>query len=52
MKWYICKLEETVIQMCQKSFNIQAGRSPDTGVWVDNNKICAMGIIDSYEIQV
>lgn len=45
MKWYLCKLEETVIRTCSNSFGIEAGRSPDTGVWVGNNKICAMGKI-------
>jgi len=44
MKWYICTLEETIIQMCKSSFGIKASRSSDTGVWVDNNKICAMGV--------
>jgi len=44
MKWYICKLEETIIQMCKSSFGIKAVRSSDTGVWVDNNKICAIGV--------
>lgn len=43
MRWYICKLEETVIQMC-KCFGIDARRSSDTGVWVENDKICAMGM--------
>ena len=43
MKWYVCKLEETVIQMCRSSFGFEAERSSDTGVWVDNKKICAIG---------
>lgn len=43
MKWYVCKLEETVIQMCKSSFGFDAVRSSDTGVWVGNNKICAIG---------
>ena len=43
MKWYICKLEETVISVC-KTFGVEAERSSDTGVWVKNNKICAIGI--------
>lgn len=45
MKWYLCKLEETVIRTCSNSFGIEAERSSDTGVWVGNNKICAMGKI-------
>ena len=44
MKWYICTLEATIIQMCKSSFGIQAKRSSDTGVWVDDNKLCAIGI--------
>lgn len=44
MKWYICTLEETIIQMCKLSFGIKASRSSDTGVWVDQNKICAIGV--------
>lgn len=42
VKWYVCKLEETVIQMC-KAFKIESCRSADTGVWVGDNKICAIG---------
>ena len=49
MKWYLCKLEETVIRTCSNSFGIEAGRSPDTGVWVGNNKICAMGNIYIFQ---
>lgn len=43
MKWYICRLEETIIRLCLNSYGLQAGRSADTGVWVGNDKICAMG---------
>ena len=43
IKWYVCRLEETVIQMCKQSFGIQAGRSSNTGVWVGDNKISALG---------
>lgn len=42
MKWYVCKLEETIIQLCD-SMGIQAVRSSDTGVWVKSDKICAIG---------
>lgn len=53
MKWYLCKLEETVIRTCTDAFGIPAGRSPDTGVWVGNDKICAMGIRSRiFEIEV
>ncbi|XP_035661170.1 putative lipoyltransferase 2, mitochondrial isoform X2 [Branchiostoma floridae] len=43
MKWYICQLEKSVIRTCQ-SFGIQAQTSPDTGVWVGDRKICAVGV--------
>lgn len=42
MKWYICKLEETVIQLC-RTFGIEAERSADTGVWIKDNKLCSIG---------
>jgi len=42
VRWYVCELERTVIKMCSK-FGIDASSSPDTGVWVGNNKICAIG---------
>lgn len=44
MKCYIHKLEETVIQTCKNSYHIDAARSKDTGVWVGDNKICAIGM--------
>ena len=41
---YLRALEETLIQTC-KSFGIESGRnSAFTGVWIDNRKICAIGI--------
>ncbi|XP_065137918.1 octanoyl-[acyl-carrier-protein]:protein N-octanoyltransferase LIPT2, mitochondrial [Paramisgurnus dabryanus] len=43
VRWYVCELERTVINTCSK-FGIKASTSPDTGVWVGNNKICAIGI--------
>lgn len=43
VRWYVCELEKTVIRMCDK-FGIKASTSVDTGVWVGNNKICAIGI--------
>lgn len=42
VRWYVCELEKTVIGLCSK-FGIKAATSPDTGVWVGNNKICAIG---------
>ncbi len=42
VRWYVCELERTVIKLCS-TFGIQASTSPDTGVWVGDNKICAIG---------
>ena len=46
MKWYINTLEQIIIDMCQ-DYGITGTRSPHTGVWVGNNKICAMGVHNS-----
>uniref|UniRef100_A0A672L2K0 Octanoyl-[acyl-carrier-protein]:protein N-octanoyltransferase LIPT2, mitochondrial n=1 Tax=Sinocyclocheilus grahami TaxID=75366 RepID=A0A672L2K0_SINGR len=47
VRWYVCELERTVIKMCSQ-FGIEASTSPDTGVWVGDNKIllifCFAGI--------
>lgn len=43
VRWYVCQLEKTVIRLCSK-FGIKASTSPHTGVWVGDNKICAVGI--------
>ncbi|KAJ3590137.1 hypothetical protein NHX12_008091 [Muraenolepis orangiensis] len=40
---YVCQLERTVIGLCAK-LGIGATTSPETGVWVGDNKICAIGI--------
>ncbi|KAI4459120.1 octanoyltransferase [Holotrichia oblita] len=43
MKWYICHIEKTVIDVCTK-FGLKANTSPHTGVWIGDNKICAIGV--------
>lgn len=43
VKWYVNSLEETVIKVCD-DLGIKANRSPYTGVWVDENKVAAIGI--------
>lgn len=43
VKWYVQSLEESVIKLCDQ-LGIKAVRSPYTGVWVDDNKIAAIGI--------
>ena len=42
VRCYVDKLEETLIQTCAE-YGIQAGRSPHTGVWVEDGKIGAIG---------
>ncbi|KAM3875610.1 octanoyl-[acyl-carrier-protein]:protein N-octanoyltransferase LIPT2, mitochondrial [Diretmus argenteus] len=43
VRWYVGELEKTVIRVCSR-FGIEASTSPHTGVWVGDNKICAIGI--------
>ncbi|GBP89802.1 hypothetical protein EVAR_64779_1 [Eumeta japonica] len=43
VKWYVHSLEETVINLCRE-LGLYAYRSPDTGVWVNDNKLAAIGI--------
>ncbi|GLG97640.1 Uncharacterized protein GBIM_04369, partial [Gryllus bimaculatus] len=43
MRWYVSQLENTVIALCKK-YDITASTSPHTGVWVEDRKICAIGI--------
>ncbi|KAF7657590.1 hypothetical protein LDENG_00024770 [Lucifuga dentata] len=43
VRWYVGELEKTIISVCRR-FGITASTSPHTGVWVGDNKICAIGI--------
>jgi len=43
MKWYVNTLEEVIIKVCCE-FGLTGVRSPHTGVWVGDNKICAIGV--------
>ncbi|XP_049884358.1 putative lipoyltransferase 2, mitochondrial [Pectinophora gossypiella] len=43
VKWYVNSLEETVIRMCAE-LGVNADRSEHTGVWVQDNKLAAIGI--------
>ncbi|XP_046369207.1 putative lipoyltransferase 2, mitochondrial [Haliotis rufescens] len=43
MKWYIASLEKTMIGMC-KHFGVSAKTTQDTGVWVNDRKIGAIGV--------
>ncbi|KAI9101940.1 hypothetical protein DFS34DRAFT_567297, partial [Phlyctochytrium arcticum] len=40
---YVCTLERFLIDTCSK-YGIQAARTQDTGVWVEDRKIAALGI--------
>ena len=44
VSWYMRSLEEVII-LTLNEYNINSERKNDlTGVWVDNNKVCAMGV--------
>eukprot|EP00602_Paraphysomonas_sp_CaronLab_P005630 CAMPEP_0185028202 /NCGR_PEP_ID=MMETSP1103-20130426/13832_1 /TAXON_ID=36769 /ORGANISM="Paraphysomonas bandaiensis, Strain Caron Lab Isolate" /LENGTH=148 /DNA_ID=CAMNT_0027562547 /DNA_START=270 /DNA_END=716 /DNA_ORIENTATION=+ len=47
LRWYVNKLEDVVISTLNV-YGIKSSRSPiNPGVWVGNNKICAIGITAS-----
>jgi len=43
VRWYVTQLEQVIISTCA-DFGIKASTSPHTGVWVNDKKICAMGL--------
>lgn len=43
VRWYVCHMEKTIIDLCKK-YDIKAQTTADTGVWVEDRKICAIGI--------
>uniref|UniRef100_U5EXR5 Octanoyl-[acyl-carrier-protein]:protein N-octanoyltransferase LIPT2, mitochondrial n=1 Tax=Corethrella appendiculata TaxID=1370023 RepID=U5EXR5_9DIPT len=43
IKWYVCHIEQTIINLCAK-YRLKAQTTDDTGVWIDDRKICAIGI--------
>ena len=43
VRWYVSQMEKTVINLCSK-YDIIAKTTADTGVWVNDRKICAIGI--------
>lgn len=49
IKWYVCQIESTIIRLCRE-FGIKGETSPNTGVWVNDKKICAIGIHGSRYI--
>ncbi|VVC30657.1 Biotinyl protein ligase (BPL) and lipoyl protein ligase (LPL), catalytic [Cinara cedri] len=44
VRWYVTNLETTIVNLCNKTYGLNANTTPDTGVWIGNNKICAVGI--------
>nr|XP_033329811.1 putative lipoyltransferase 2, mitochondrial [Megalopta genalis] len=49
IKWYVCQIEKMIIRLCA-NYGIHACTSSDTGVWVEDRKICAIGIHGSRYI--
>ncbi|XP_044735109.1 putative lipoyltransferase 2, mitochondrial [Chrysoperla carnea] len=43
MRWYVSTIEQTIIDMCSE-LNLRANTSPHTGVWIGDNKVCAIGV--------
>ncbi|KAJ8918166.1 hypothetical protein NQ315_011624 [Exocentrus adspersus] len=43
VRWYVCNIEKSIIKLCG-AFNLEAETSPHTGVWIKDNKVCAIGI--------
>lgn len=44
MRWYVSKLEEMIIESCAQMGIMNACRTQDTGIWVNERKICAIGV--------
>merc|ERR1712212_1424266 len=44
VRWYVCRLESTIIELCKAFFDLPAKRTEHTGIWVGDNKIAALGI--------
>lgn len=44
VRWYVTNLETTIINLCNETYGLNAITTPDTGIWIGNRKICAMGI--------
>ena len=48
-RWYVDRLEDAIIELLGE-FNLKGEKSPHTGVWIGDNKICAMGINAQKEV--
>lgn len=44
VRWYVNNLETTILNLCNQTYGLKATTTPDTGVWIGNHKICAIGI--------
>lgn len=45
LHWYLRSLEEAVIHMLHREYGLHASRKQGlTGVWVDDSKVCAIGL--------
>ena len=42
LRQYIANLERTIVETCS-AFGVRAGTTSDTGVWIDDKKIAAIG---------
>lgn len=38
MRWFVCHIEKTIINLCSK-LGLPASTSPHTGVWIGDNKV-------------
>ncbi|KAJ8667159.1 hypothetical protein QAD02_008821 [Eretmocerus hayati] len=43
VRCYVSQIEKTIIRLCAE-FGLKGETSPDTGVWIKDKKICAIGI--------
>ncbi|KAG5680847.1 hypothetical protein PVAND_010328 [Polypedilum vanderplanki] len=43
VRWYVNSIERTIINLCHK-YELNATTTTDTGVWINDRKICAIGI--------
>uniref|UniRef100_A0AAG5DMU0 3'-5' exonuclease n=1 Tax=Anopheles atroparvus TaxID=41427 RepID=A0AAG5DMU0_ANOAO len=43
VRWYVCHLERSIIELCRR-YGLRVQTTTDTGVWVGDRKICAIGI--------
>lgn len=44
IRWYVHTLEQTVIETCRQMGILNATTTKDTGIWVGDSKICAIGV--------